>query len=135
MEFYWWIKARHVGVAAVTVESLVHADDASRVGHPSVPMLIAWTLQRMLRVVRFTLALGGLVFGHSLQRTKAKECLFAILRRRVSLRHNSEQFALSAAVGFPFGQLHLLDIALSQNEIKIRFKWENQFSEVRALQR
>ena len=96
------------------------------VTHPSVPMFITRTFQRVLRIVALTLALRGLVLGHGLQSTKTKECLFAVLWRRVSLRHNAKQLALSAAVGLPFGQLYFLNV-----HIKIKSYLRGKFGFLR----
>ena len=115
-----------VRIAAVAVECFVDVHDAVGVTHPSVPMLIARTLQRMLRVVRFALALRGLVLGHRLQRTQTEESLLAVLRRRVALRHNAEQLALSAAVGLPFSQLYFLNV-----HIKIKSYLRGKFGFLR----
>ena len=127
VEFNRWVKARHVGVARVAVESLVYCDDASRVGHPSVPMVVARTLQRMLGVVRLALALRGLALAHGLGRTDAQPRLFRVLWPRHILRHDAQQRAVGTAVRLRRWQQHLLDIAHSKNENKNRFKWEFLF--------
>ena len=89
-----------IGVAAVTIESLVHLDNLMRVGHPSVPMQIARTVQRVLPVGAFTLALVRLVLGHRLLKSDAQVALLAVPGFLRTLRHQSQQRTLGAAVRF-----------------------------------
>ena len=89
-----------VWVAAVAVESLVHLDDLVGVGHPAVPMQIARTLQRVLRVGALTLALVGLVLCHRLLKSDAQVALLAVPGFIRTLRHQSQQRTLGAAVRF-----------------------------------